>query len=256
MDSAIDLVSTAIDERANGLVLGVSADDLVGARERESDLAGVLDVPVKFKMHEPEVPAHCLSRSHCHGPMKAGIKITDPDLCTMGFHIERNASGDRQLVTAGHCGYGSTNAYYHDTIYVGAEVQTLYVDEGQDIMRVELWANQESDDVFAASSDITFYEGTPSQGETLCASLGNSNELKCGTVESTWVAYNFGASWGNYDIWGGDMSFTIIGGDSGSPLYRKLANGIVRAIGVMSSIAGKFARLDRSLDDFNSFVYY
>ena len=259
--TGVDAISFGLDTRGNGLFVSVAPPELSRATARVGALAATLGVPVRANVGHAEAPTHCSTRDHCHAPMKAGINIykgsTSGSGCTMGFHIVR--SGDEQFVTAGHCGYDGSNVWYHPAIAnaIGSEVQTLYVNGGQDIMRVTMASDSEaSDDIYNDGNDIVG-SGSPSAGETLCASLGKgSNTVKCGTVNSTWVSYSF-TTHGSYTIWGGDMSYTTVGGDSGSPVYRRLPGGTgdsARAIGVNSSTGGKFARLDTSLDDFAASV--
>jgi len=255
----LDMPSVGVDTAAGSLYLPVRPDQLAAGRQVASQVADATGLAVDLRAAEPDAPAHCTLRTHCHGPTAAGIVVTNGRTCTMGFHIV--AGGDREFVTSGHCSYGMFgNAYRHAALAnaLGAPAQWLYFQGGQDIVRVNLTAGEESDNVFNEGTDIIGM-GTPAQGETLCASLGaGSNIIKCGTVTTTWVSNNFGAAWGSFDLWGGDMSYTTIGGDSGSPVYRRIPGGTgdrLRAVGVNSSVGGHFARLDQSLDNFGAVVF-
>ncbi len=259
IDAAVRVVGLGVDTRANGLFIGVPSSETDAAKPIAEELSTDLGVAVDVRAMEPPMPSHCTLRTHCHGPTAAGVTITNgAGTCTMGFHIVQ--AGDAEFVTSGHCSFNTFgNNWSHAAIgALGAPVQWMYFQNGQDILRSNLTAAQESDNVFAEGDDIIGM-GVAAQGETLCASLGaGSNAIKCGTVTTTWVSYNFGAAWGNFDLWGADMSYTTVGGDSGSPVYRRIPGGTgdrMRAIGVSSSNTGLFARLDQSLDNFGATVF-
>ena len=250
-------IGFGIDVIGNGLFVEVTATNLDAATVGAARLGEVLGMSVHARIGLPGRDTHCTTnRDHCHGPMKAGINIYRGASgsnwpCTMGFHISR--SGNEEFVTAGHCGFGTPNTWYHPAFAssIGSEPGTLYVQGGQDIMRVSMWDEQASDDIYGDSTNIVG-SGTPTTGETLCASLGwGSNVIKCGTVQSSWRSWV--SETAGYTVWGGDMSYSTIPGDSGSPVYRRLPGGSgedARAIGVNTHQNGYFARLDMSLDDF------
>lgn len=122
-------------------------------------------------------------------------------------------------------------------------------------MHVSIRDVQAPDDVYNDGNDIIGM-GTPTTGETLCASLGRSATVKCGTVQDDWRSWT--SETAGFTVWGGDMSYTTIKGDSGSPVYRRLPGGggeQRRAIGANDHENGYFARLDMSLDDFGAVVF-
>jgi hypothetical protein len=261
MSGGLTAYSFGLDSRANEVFVSVPVEVERHAQDVADRLTAALGVPFSARSGSEDTPTHCDGRSHCHGPMKAGILIhrgaAYETACTMGFHITRSAG--EEFVTAGHCGFGGSNSWYHPAFgaQIGVEAQTLYFDGGQDIMRVTMADSEASDDVYNDSTDI-IGQGTPVQGETLCTSLGNSNTVKCGTVTSTWSSINYGPAWGDFDVWGGDMSYSTVKGDSGAPVYRRLSGGTgdrARAVGVSTTTGGRFARLDTSLDDFSATVF-
>lgn len=119
-------------------------------------------------------------------------------------------------------------------------------------MRLSMLDAQASDDIYGGSSDITGY-GTPVLNEAVCTSKGTSNKVDCGTVSVLWM--NWVSNVAGFTVWGGDTSgiANIIGGDSGSPLYRNVGVSAV-ALGVINTAGGLFARLDTSLDDWAASV--
>jgi hypothetical protein len=260
INPVVQPIGFGIDARQNGLFVELLARDYdagVMARDRlETDLG----VPVTIRIGTRGRDTHCTTRDHCHDPMKAGINIYkganfSSGWCTQGFHITR--SGDEQFVTAGHCGFSGSNSWYHPAFAsaIGTEQQTLYANNGQDIMRVSMNDAQASDDIYNDGNNIVG-SGSPATGETLCASLGKgSNTVKCGTVQDDWRSWI--SETAGYTVWGGDMSYSTVGGDSGSPVYRRLPGGTgddARAIGVNDHENGYFARLDQSLDNFAASV--
>lgn len=258
-----DPLGFGIDTRANGVFVELADSDLPLTRAELGKFESALGVPVSVRAGALGRDTHCsTNRDHCHGPMKAGINIYKGSnysggWCTMGFHITR--SGDEQFVTAGHCGYGGSNSQFHPafTNAIGTEQQSLYANGGQDIMRVSMSDAQASDDIYGDGNNIVG-SGTPTTGETLCASLGKgSNTVKCGTVQDDWRSWISDTADPDITVWGGDMSYSTVGGDSGSPVYRRLPGGTgddARAIGVNDNEDGMFARLDQSLDDFAASV--
>lgn len=210
---------------------------------------------------------HCTTRDHCHGPTWAGIRlykgaIDSQHECALGFHIRIGV--DERFVTSGHCGFAGADNWLHPGIagnhVLGAETgQTLYQNNGQDIMVVQLDVDAEaSDNVFGCCGDIVAPYGTPIQGETLCALLAETNAIKCGSVTNTWLSWISDTPNPDIVVKGGDLTITTIDGDSGSPVYRRLQdpNGNqVRAIGVNAAEFGQFARLDTSLDDWGARIF-
>jgi hypothetical protein len=256
------LMSSGLNVRGNAIFLGFDKESMASGIPVAA-LSEALGVDVEIRVASYEDPAACgagADRDHCTAPMKAGIFIYDNSGgCTMGFHVIR-PGGDKQFVTAGHCGWNSAPAYFHTgymngTVKIGDEVDTVYHQNGQDIQRVTLVANHETDLIFDQAGDVTGSGGTPQDGEVLCASLGVTDNVVCAVVTEPWISYSFSAEWGGFDLWGGDMAFNPTGGNSGSPIYRINSGNSLRAIGVLSSQSGHFARLDQSLDDLSVSIY-
>jgi len=253
---ATELLGVGLDTIGNRVLVTVAAADLPAARTAAAELETRLGVPIGVDAGEEDRDVDCTSRNNCHDPYKAGINIYKGAVdgvpeCTMGFHIRIGT--DEQFVTAGHCGYTGSNEWYEPVLgRIGIELDTLYAQNGQDIMRVSMFDVQASDDIYAASSDITG-SGSPVLNETVCASKGTSNEVDCGTVSVLWMSWT--STTAGYTVWGGDTSgiTNIVLGDSGSPLYRSVGASAV-AIGLINTAGGLFARLDMSLDDWAASV--
>ena len=213
--SEVGILSSSLNVDQNSITLGFAEGTMPGEAIQRS-IAQLLGVDVQFETSVDAVPAHCtVNRDHCHNPMKAGVLIKNGNnrLCTMGSHILRS-NGDRQFVTSGHCGYNTSTIWYHTGFglgSIGTAVQTLYVEGGQDIMRVTLASGEDSDLVFDESGDVTGSGGSPVDNEVLCASLGNTDQVRCGVVTEIWESWYF-PGWGEYTLWGGDMAFSIGGG--------------------------------------------
>ena len=115
---------------------------------------------------------------------------------------------------------------------------------------------ERSDDIYRpgltyASGDIISMT-SPVVGMAVQSSRGRSNNLVTGTVTSIDVSWR--TSHGNFLVTGGDTSFTQQGGDSGSPLYH-LVGSQARAIGIVDTAGGLFARLDTSLPRWGAVVF-
>ncbi len=246
-------IGIGTDAVTNGLFIEVVADD-EAAVSVSAEIASRLDVPVELRM-VPDfgVDTDCTSRTHCHAPTRAGINIYgssnyDPNTrCTMGFHVRRTYNGDKQFLSAGHCGYLYSN-WYHQAIGLLGSVQLNIYANGYDVMRVQMPDSEASPKIYGEDNLNVTGSGTPVQGETPCASLGaGSNTIKCGVVESAWRSWL--SETAGYTVWGGDMSYATIDGDSGSPVYRVVTGSAVtfRAIGINTHEKGYFARVDLAL---------
>lgn len=236
----MSLISVSVDTAANGLRLGVADTDLAGTSSL--DLAASLGVPVTVEATTLSVDQVCNSRDNCYGPMKAGSRIRHGSLngsiCSMGFHISLN--GDEQVLTAGHCGYNGSLAWYHQGCCKVGDVQaSYYVYGGIDLQRIQMGDSHASDDVYAGPYNITGSR-YPSQGEAVCASLGRSLGIDCGTIRDSYKSWT--SSTCGCPVYGADHDhITTQLGDSGSPIYVGSTSAV--AIGVHNTLAGEFARI-------------
>ncbi|HKZ26243.1 MAG TPA: hypothetical protein VJ398_10680 [Acidimicrobiia bacterium] len=170
----------------------------------------------------------------------------------MGYHIVIGTN--EHFTTAGHCGFGGDFDWFNRVLgEIGNDGLSLYGDDGQDIMYVSMNDAQRSQYIYACCLDILGYV-FPIQGETLCASLGRTNNIRCGVVQSTWVKYKSDTPNPDIFVWGGDLGISAANGDSGSPIYRLNDSNQARAIGLITTEFGEFARLDTSLDNWNANV--
>lgn len=257
------LLAARVDEATSQVVVEVDGEFPSSLRDQ---LRASLSVPVEVQMGVRTSDAHCVSRSHCDAPTRAGIRLWKGVVdavheCGLGAHI-RVGSNER-FVTSGHCGYTGSNNWLHKDMpgsdVLGAETGTkLYVNGGQDIMMVELDNDaQSSDDIYGCCLDIVGM-GSPIQFEVLCTSRAQQQDVACGTVTNTWMQYISDTPDPDWVAWGADLTITAIDGDSGSPIWRDV-NDVplqVRAIGVLAAEFGEFARLNTSLDDWGATVVY
>lgn len=252
---------SCVGDADNQLRFAVLLADLEDALARSEQLEEELGVPVTVEAAELDHDTACTTRDNCSGPMRAGIWIYKGQVdsvaeCTMAFHIVIGT--DEHFTTAGHCGYSGSNSWLTRPLgVIGSEpaggAGTLYRDGGQDIMYVTMADAQASQYIYACCTDILGY-AFPIQNETVCASLGKTNAIRCGTVTSTWLSYLSDTPNPDIHVWGGDTSITTIDGDSGSPVYRLNDRNQATAIGVNTTEFGQFARLDTSLDNWGANV--
>lgn len=264
--AALKLTETAWDEVLPGvrlnraginvkdalLFLEVEAASLVQARAAGEALRTALGVPVDIREAPVSSDTAC-SRDNCINPLRAGARIYKgaihslPPDCTMAFHVTVWTNGDEQFVTAGHCGYGGSNSWLHPglpgTHVIGSEPAggSLYQNNGQDIMRVNLHDSQAS---HLMIGDARVYQGIsyPVQGDTVCDNRGYTNSVDCGSVTSSNVRW-FSDTADIY-VYGGSVSgISQVYGDSGSPLYERTTATQAWAVGVVAQSNGNFAIL-------------
>jgi hypothetical protein len=154
------LQSVAIDERNNGLVLGVSGLAEAARVRAAKAMTDALNVDVNVVNEAPGAEMACTSPDSCTYPMKTGTRVrrgssTSTTICTMGFHLQNVNTGVKQFVTAGHCGYQNTSSWYHQGYgLLGAPTANLYGPatsnslNGQDIMRVQFPDAQVFNDIY------------------------------------------------------------------------------------------------------------
>jgi hypothetical protein len=168
----------------------------------------------------------------------------------MAFHIAP-AGGGRNFLTAGHCS-GST--WYHGSYgLIGSQAGTLLCQDpgnDHDIKRVSMSSGQVTSGVYGSGpTNIHTVSAAawPVQGATVRASMGASNFLTTGIVTSGAVTYTMTGV--PCAVWGGAHNLSSIGGDSGSPVWQTSP---VRAVGVHSTLQGRFGRVQNALNEWNA----
>lgn len=247
---SVRLNSAGVDIVNGRLFFEVDGVALAKARQVENVLVSALDVPVEIREGSAGVDTAC-SRDNCVNPLRAGARIYKgaihgyPPDCTMAFHVTKWSDQDDQFVTAGHCGYGGSNSWLHPglsgTHVVGTEQQTLYTNNGQDIMRVSMADSQASHLIIG---DARVYQGIsyPIVGMTVCDSRGAQNVIDCGTVDDASIRWY--SDTGDRYVYGASTSgISQVDGDSGSPLYQRTTSTQAWAIGVVDQSNGNFAIL-------------
>lgn len=241
-------VDVAIDTRNNRLEVAVRPESLEQAKESLESLQGTLGVPIKVISSKPGADAETCGngntsrpRTNCWDPIRAGVRTyqfsagnTDSGKsCTMGFHIYVDGgSPTRQYLTAGHCGYYTSpnteqyhSTYFHGGDNIGVRKATLYnTTDHRDIMRVSIQFSTEITDRIYGTQPVYDVDdaGDYLQGDPVCASLGVSNEIDCGVVQSQSTSWDSETANPNLEVWGaGVTNLTIEFGDSGSPVFRQ-----------------------------------
>lgn len=248
------VVKTAIDERGNQVRVWVEGRAPDQASEDKAQ-AG-LGVRISVNTGSIEDPAVCNSRDDCHTPMRAGIRIVNNANkgCSMGFMISKGS--DPQFMTTGHCSFNSGTSWSH-TGYgpVGAVLETEYQNNRWDIMRVAMPDNEATNRIYA---EVRRVQGRrdPIQGEAVCASLGRTDALACGTIADADVAYNDGN--GLHIVNATDLTgINIQGGDSGSPVYVRSSTTQVIAVALAATDTSDLAsKLGLPLSHWSADVVY
>ena len=206
------------------------------------------DDSIEVRVEEPGVDAACSSWTNCTDP-RGGAAIrksgqsTGFTACSLGFTIKKTGTSDLEFWTAGHCGYEGSNTWYTaDGSYFGSETYIGdYTGGSKDYMRVELSDSKFFRLVKSRSESVAGWEW-PVQGGPVCASLGRTRVMDCGTVQysaTSWTSTNNGRT-----MYGGRTSgISIQDGDSGSPVYRD-AGSTLTAVGLVAQANGNFTRVD------------
>lgn len=218
------LLAATIDVRANMVWLGVSEGDIAATAGMADEMGELLGVPVGIRVAESTEELACTDREHCTNPMKAGNVVRNDSengpRCTMGFHVT-GEGGNRQFVTAGHCGYQQPIDWYHKGMpgngFIGNRISNLYASHGVDIVRVNMPDSQVSKAIWGSAWLVEFARA-PNTGEAICASLGVSNLVDCGTVATAFASWT-GGGCGCQQQGAQASGLNGIPGDSGSPIY-------------------------------------
>jgi len=250
------LFAVAVDVRANRLRVKVDAASTGAVEAQLPSLVELLGVPITAEVGSPGIEEDCISRDDCHDPFKAGIRIrkgsaSSSSICTMAFHTVMGGDNET-FVTAGHCGYSGSNDWYHTGKgYVGEELKTQYYSFGRDIMMVNMADSQASMTIYGEGARLVTGSEMPTVGQNVCASLGNSNIVDCGTINDDFLFWGPSGNACGCVIGGADHNgISTAGGDSGSPIYRRFTvsgQPRARAIGVHNRTEGYFAIVDDAL---------
>lgn len=252
--SDVDPTTIELDVKTNRIVVRVAATDLLRAAAAAAAVGDALGVSVLAEGGGTGYETVCTTRDNCTFPMKAGIRIyqdnnppSDVNQCTMAFHVR--SGGDEQFLTAGHCGHFPPTDWWHPGWgLIGIKIATLYANLGKDAMTVQMADAQASDDIYTGSSNITGARN-PILNESICASLGKTATVDCGTVAATNIEWTGDAC--GCTIRGADANgIAIQGGDSGSPMYHPGvgADPPATATGILNRDDGHFAKLQDVLN--------
>ena len=170
-----------------------------------------------------------------------------------------------RFLTAGHCSHNNrSNNWYHDgkagNGFIGSRTATAFATtnpnnpKSYDVMRVQTADVQASDDVFGESGDLQGYylNSQLYNGMPVCKS-GQVTNVTCGTITKKWDTWTSNTC--NCTQYGTDANYSSSGGDSGSPVYRRVtlqsgAPGLF-AVGIHAHSGGHFARMRDALVQLN-----
>lgn len=251
----------AVDVAEARLVATVPAEAVDAAQEELPAVTQALGgIEIAVQGGDAAIEQVCFHRENCHHPMRAGIVIrrSSPDgpRCTMGFHIVMRSNNDRQALTSGHCDYNRWSLWYHrgyvsasGSHAVGYKRGSLYENDAIDMMRVSIPDSQASNKLYKANP-VT-YSTAPYVGMNICADLGRSDKVDCGTVRDASVWYLGGTC--NCVLHGAKGGgYNTQGGDSGSPIRWQAHNA---AVGIHSTNTLLFAPVRWAMGEWGSDIY-
>lgn len=238
-----------VDERANRLTVKILRKDLDVARGADLPFERRVGVDVGFEGTPPIVDmapdySRCDERWQCYGPFLLGIRIFygEPGAswrCGMGFQMKHdtNSNLNQTFLTAGHCGYNRSGNWHHSDAFqeaygrIGEKVSSRYTSDNRDLMLVSIddWPQNKSKKIFgeAQTSMEMLDADNLINGEQLCMSLSQTNQVYCGTADTSQQKWK--SSTANIWVWGAGIDFggsqSITFGDSGSPIYRRNCTG-------------------------------
>ncbi|HEX2766720.1 MAG TPA: hypothetical protein VHR55_08825 [Candidatus Limnocylindria bacterium] len=216
-------IAIALNTIANGIDIYVGWVDLAAVANAVDDIERMAGVPVQVLGSDPVSETACNDREHCTSPERAGIVIhrgspTSTAKCTMAFHVRYGS--DEQFVTAGHCGYGSSQSWYHQGLpsYAMAPRASLLFGGGIDMRRINLLDSQASAIIYPNTYPVGGWRW-PLVGENVFVSAGVSDRVVENIVQDdylTWTSPSCGCV-----VSGAKMTSTPGGasGDSGSPVF-------------------------------------
>ncbi|MEU8223546.1 hypothetical protein [Kribbella sp. NPDC048915] len=171
-----------------------------------------------------------------------GARITSSlKNCSAGFSVVRRSNGQRGSVTAGHCG-GAGTAWKSGTNYYGTTtLRTNYPEYDQALVTgstygPKIWTDGPGDSV---NTRTVTGGGDPGVGTVICQSGSFSTSLCNLTVRSTSARYCDADGCTTYVIRatrGGLV--TIVGGDSGGPVYSRRGTSSATIRGITFAGAG------------------
>lgn len=244
----VELLNVAIETRDNRLRAEIDESQMAKVDPSLTELVAMLGIPVHLAPGVKAQAASCYYRDVCWPPIKAATWVQSTyaspvESCALGFWVS-NPSGDEQFVTAGHCSglaapdtldcWYQTTAVHPGTPYglLGCEIagHNWYYGGYYDVMMVQGPDSQATNMIFDEGARIVSW-GNPVTGSSVCASLTKHNLVDCGSVLDDFVSYTMNG----YTFFGGKYSgISIIGGDSGSPVYHRNTGTTANILGVVS----------------------
>ena len=178
----------------------------------------------------------CNTRENCANPLKGGLTIVGPLLCTSAF-IGKTAAGNYLMYTAGHCG-AVHSAWTHNGIGIGRVTAESYQDNSSaDAGVIDIPNAQKSNLVMSAEGPAFGYTSITSKkalgvvvGTGLCKS-GATSDYDCGVVtDNDWDGDVYQGETPTHMLNQIRMTIQCQGGDSGGPVWvNSKAYGILSA---------------------------
>ncbi|HEX6667037.1 MAG TPA: S1 family peptidase [Solirubrobacterales bacterium] len=243
------LVQTSLDPRTNSVVVEVAEAATESQQSQVQSLAVWVDGPVEVRAKKIDLfrvaPAACaLESKSCSAPLRGGVRIQSAGgVCTAAFKAT-SMSGDRFVLTAGHCapgfpGWSATDPFGAGATPIGPTTAAVFPEHDW----AAIGANGSAWDTSPWPSQVAVWgvdeqrpiteEGSSFVGEQVCH-VGVTTGSNCGTVTGLGKTVPYGNQ--NKELIGFGLnttevqgsSFCVISGDSGGPvLAGNTALGII-----------------------------
>jgi hypothetical protein len=231
-------------------------------------LGNETELPVQVTIAKPEdLSVATQSRQDDLAPWRGGaFYSTAGGSCSTGVGVRMNQTGNQYLLTAAHCAYwpapnkpvtGIAKTPDDEQIGTWNTNNAAFIEPDFDSMLINPAGGSVSQKIY---TDGTAFTETANAivgvrgnalGETVCTSGGRSGahcnirtdsvgerEIVSKTVGTTdYVYYVSGMSSGVTDA----GTITVASGDSGGPVYKKMADGTYRMMGIIESSSGYVA---------------
>ena len=179
--------------------------------------------------------------------------------CTMAFHIK--VGGDKQFLTAGHCGYNFSGNWVHTGITIGTDQADMYHDNGVDIMRIQLPEAQAGFKAIDAALPNHQFSGwaTALVGTAVRTSRARTQTVTAGTITDQFRCWVSDTANPDIDVCGADWSLPSQPGDSGSSIYYPWQDPggppYLAAVGTLSNTSGNLAKVQDALSPLGFAIY-
>ncbi len=235
------LVQTSLDPRANAVVIHWAAGAAGPDHARLAKAAASQEVSVELRAEQADRfearAAACRAVERiCGKPLRGGVRIDPSDEsegpCTTAFKAIAGATGDRYMLTAGHCAPVGANRRSYDQFgvphFIGPAEQSTFPSGDYAKLKVTGYGTWWEEGVSFWPSIIAYWgvsqewgitgESSSYMGQQVCHS-GISSGVSCGNVATLNKTVNYpeGTVYNLTEVAGGE--FCAIPGDSGGPVF-------------------------------------